>query len=490
MQSRSGHIKSDVKADSLFCVCVASNRPIYLIMPLLIPSELKKITAFVRRAEELDLDPTSLESRLVAYYCRQYAVQMSIPLASSSAAAKKCLGELMAELEREKPVMDNFSRAEAALLCRKFANEVFDNADVEDRMGNATKGTARTFYAASSFLQILEQFSETDGDDIEFALDEKKILYSKWKSTEILKAVTEGRTPTPGGYVSVVADEDDQTGREIKVQRGSSPLIMPLLIPSELKKITAFVRRAEELDLDQTSLESRLVAYYCRQYAVQMSIPLASSSAAAKKCLGELMAELEREKPVTDNFSRAEAALLCRKFANEVFDNADVEDRMGNATKGTARTFYAAASFLQILEQFSEADGDVEFAEDKKKILYSKWKSTEILKAVTEGRTPTPGGYVSVVADEDRQAGGEIEAQRGSAPVETVSGNSSDADDHHREHQQPTAVDPPDLPDIPQAPFMYPISDLRGSTESTVETSSDSEIEEASSVHVDNCGCN
>jgi vacuolar protein sorting-associated protein VTA1 len=253
-----------------------------------------------------------------------------------------------------------------------------------------------------------------------------------------------------------------------------------LSIPSELKKITAFVRRAEELDLDRTSPESRLVAYYCRQYAVQMGIPLASSSAAAKKCLGELLAELEREKPVMDNFSRTEAALLCRKFANKVFDKADVEDRTGNATKGTARTFYAAASFLQILEQFSEADGDdVEFAEDKKKVLYSKWKSTEILKALTEGRTPTPGGYGSDVANQDRQAGGEIEAQRGSAPVETVSGNSSDADDDHREHQQPTAVDPPDLPDIPQAPFMYPISDLRGSTESTVATSSDSEIEEA-----------
>ena len=54
--------------------------------------------------------------------------------------------------------MDTFTRDEAAFLCRKFANQVFDKADAEDRSGNADKNTAKAFYAAASFLQILEQF--------------------------------------------------------------------------------------------------------------------------------------------------------------------------------------------------------------------------------------------------------------------------------------------------------------------------------------------
>lgn len=169
---------------------------------------------------------------------------------------------------------------------------------------------------------------------------------------------------------------------------------MPLAVPPELKKIIPFVRRAEELDKDKTSPESRLVAYYCRQYAVHIGIPLSSSSPGAKTCLGHLLGNLEQEKPSMDNFTRDEAAFLCRKFANAVFDKADIDDRNGNADKNTAKAFYAAASFLQILEQFSDdSDTSEEVAEDKRRILYAKWKATEILKAIKEGRDPTPGGY-------------------------------------------------------------------------------------------------
>jgi vacuolar protein sorting-associated protein VTA1 len=180
---------------------------------------------------------------------------------------------------------------------------------------------------------------------------------------------------------------------------------MPLAIPPELKKITPFIKRAEELDKDQTSPESRLVAYYLRQYAVHQGIPLAGSSPGAKTCLGHLLGDLEKEKPVMDNFTREEAAFLCRKFATSVFDKADNEDRAGQSTRDTAKTFYAAQSFLQMLEQFApEGDESEQAAEDKKRILYSKWKATEILKAFKEGRTPTPGGYgeeTTLVEDAD-----------------------------------------------------------------------------------------
>merc|ERR1712232_814722 len=96
--------------------------------------------------------------------------------------------------------MDSFTRDEAKFLCQKFANKIFDKADHEDRIGEANKTTAKTFYAAASFLDILQQFYEDNDESEEVAEQKKKSVYSKWKATEILKAIKEGVTPTPGEY--------------------------------------------------------------------------------------------------------------------------------------------------------------------------------------------------------------------------------------------------------------------------------------------------
>jgi len=179
-------------------------------MPLTIPPELKKITPYVRRAEELDRDNGNPESRLVAYYCRQYAVHTGIALAQSP-EGKGCLGELLGNLEGEKEVMDTFSREESKFLCQKFAEKIFDKADQEDRAGSADRNTARTFYAAASFLEILQQFYQDDDESEELAEQKKKSVYCKWKSTEILKAIKEGRTPTPGGYGEDADNDAEET---------------------------------------------------------------------------------------------------------------------------------------------------------------------------------------------------------------------------------------------------------------------------------------
>jgi vacuolar protein sorting-associated protein VTA1 len=181
-------------------------------MPALqIPPELKKITPYVRRAEELDKDTSNPESRLVAYYCRQYAVHTGISLAVKD-ESKSCLGVLLGNLEGEKMAMDSFTRDEAKFLCTKFANKIFDNADLEDRTGDASKNTARVFYAAGSFLDILQQFYQDDDTSEELSEIKKKSKYAKWKAAEILKAINEGRKPTPGGYgESPPEDEEDSS---------------------------------------------------------------------------------------------------------------------------------------------------------------------------------------------------------------------------------------------------------------------------------------
>ena len=215
------------------------------IMPFSIPPELKKITPFVRRAEELDRDKENPESRLVAYYCRQYAVHMGIPLAKSP-EAKHCLGTILGELEEEKSAMSNFTRDESKYVCRKFADKVFDKADGEDRMGLASKGTARTFYAAASFFEILQQFYEEDEISAEREEERKRTVYAKWKAMEIVKAFQEGRKPTPGGYGEVLDDEDEEeeetpaeTPREPPIGQSSdvSAITMPPLPPPVVETV-------------------------------------------------------------------------------------------------------------------------------------------------------------------------------------------------------------------------------------------------------------
>ncbi len=193
-----------------------------------LPPSLKKINVFLKRAEELDRDKSNPESRVVAYNCRQYAVQIGIPLVSSStandnAAAKASLGELLTTLEKEKQAMSVFSKNEHWKICRKVADRVFEKADSEDRAGAANKGTARSFYAAGTFYEILQQFhneeiKNKDGADLNedeasvaehIEEEDQRRIYCKWKATDILTAIKEGRTPTPGGYQQETDEVDD-----------------------------------------------------------------------------------------------------------------------------------------------------------------------------------------------------------------------------------------------------------------------------------------
>jgi len=205
-------------------------------MPLKIPPELKKITQFVRRAEELDKD-SAPQTRIVAYYCRQYAIQIGISLAKTP-AAKTTLSGLLEDLEKEKKAMGNFSKPECYQVCRGFAMKIFDKADSEDRDGVANKATARTFYAAATFLDILKQFSSNENeeekseDELE---EEKKSFYSKWKATEILKAIKEGREPTPGGYGQDDKEEEEEGGGGVLDEAPLEPEIVVLKSPEEVE---------------------------------------------------------------------------------------------------------------------------------------------------------------------------------------------------------------------------------------------------------------
>jgi vacuolar protein sorting-associated protein VTA1 len=98
---------------------------------------------------------------------------------------------LMDSLELSKKSLQ-ISSGTGASICENYALSVFDKADDEDRAGMANKLTAKTFYTASTFFDILEQFDELDPELVE------KRKYSKWKAADILNAIKQGLQPTIG----------------------------------------------------------------------------------------------------------------------------------------------------------------------------------------------------------------------------------------------------------------------------------------------------
>ena len=130
-------------------------------------------------------------------------------------------------------------------------------------------------------------------------------------------------------------------------------------VPASLKALSCYIKRAEELDRDTLNPDSKVVAYYCRQYAMEKGIKVADRSPDVNKFLMDLMAQLEAAKASIITTPQEERKVVCENFSYEVFTKADEEDRNGLATKATARSFYAAGSFFDILELFGDLSSDV-----------------------------------------------------------------------------------------------------------------------------------
>ncbi|OWZ21834.1 Vacuolar protein sorting-associated protein [Phytophthora megakarya] len=208
--------------------------------PIKVPPTFKTLLPFIRRAEELDRDTSRPESKLIAYFCRQYAMELGIKLREndSSNEATDYLLSLMDRLEDEKNKLPDFTQEEGKEICEDFAMEIFSKADDEDRAGMANKGTARTFYAAGTFFDILNQFGDISEDVVE------KRRYCKYKAATILKAIKEGKTPTPGPPEGL----DLKTAITPPLQP-SEPTYSPTPFPSLTESVrSAGAMSASELD--------------------------------------------------------------------------------------------------------------------------------------------------------------------------------------------------------------------------------------------------
>ncbi|KAG9445291.1 hypothetical protein H6P81_016631 [Aristolochia fimbriata] len=147
----------------------------------------KVLLPYLQRADELQK-----HELLVAYYCRLYAMErgLKIPPKDRTKTTNAILVSLINQLEKDKKSLK--LGPEDNLYLEGFALNVFLKADKQDRAGRADLNTDKTFYAASIFLEILNQFGELAPDL------EQKQKYAAWKAADIRKALKEGRRPEPG----------------------------------------------------------------------------------------------------------------------------------------------------------------------------------------------------------------------------------------------------------------------------------------------------
>ena len=145
---------------------------------------MKLIAPILKRAAELDRARPK-----IAYYCRLYAVLSGLRMENRSPEVNETLSDAMEKLERAKATMKDLDEARDEVMCESFALEIFDKADRADRSGSRGITTAKMYYAASIFFNVLRQFDE-DGE-LEGTIAQKQ-KYAEWRAAEIMKAERQG----------------------------------------------------------------------------------------------------------------------------------------------------------------------------------------------------------------------------------------------------------------------------------------------------------
>ncbi|KAF9336644.1 hypothetical protein BG006_007970 [Podila minutissima] len=153
-------------------------------------------------------------------------------------------------------------------------------------------------------------------------------------------------------------------------------------VPEGLKNITPFLQRAAQLQE-----RDPVVSYYANYYAAKLAIAKASKDNRA--FIDELLNVLEKQrKDIGDNEAISNDLVgyaHIENFAIKIFSKADDEDHEGQSSQKTAKNFVAAANFLELLKVFGDIDAEIE-----EKIKYAKWRAADIIKAIRDGRQPTP----------------------------------------------------------------------------------------------------
>lgn len=187
-------------------------------------------------------------------------------------------------------------------------------------------------------------------------------------------------------------------------------------VPAELKAVTPYVRRGEELEASASSAsvdpelfggadsnQLRMAAHYCRHYVCQLAMEARKqkNSDSITTFLMSLLTRLEDEKKMIPGVSEEAGHVAVEMIADALFSRADAQDRAGEHSIQTARDFYTASNFFDVLTYFGELPLE---QQDKKK--YAKFKAADINQCLKEGRSPQAGGFTSAAPASNTCAGG------------------------------------------------------------------------------------
>ncbi|GAM38038.1 hypothetical protein TCE0_033f08463 [Talaromyces pinophilus] len=210
---------------------------------------------------------------------------------------------------------------------------------------------------------------------------------------------------------------------------------MATTIPDSLKSadIGRFVTRAAQIERAKP-----VIAYWCNYWVVNQIISkgLHSTDAESTQYTTDLMDKLERfknENPdndaITDNVA---GQAYVEQFGLEVFARADNAVRANKATKQTADTFLAAATFLELCQIWGDVDPDI-----TSKIKFAKYHAVRIAKAIKNGEDPNLSNPVV----ESQTPDSEIQALNPDDPeVQALQGTA-------RRERQPSVEEVPDEAD-------------------------------------------
>ncbi|GBG90215.1 hypothetical protein CBR_g50394 [Chara braunii] len=147
---------------------------------------------------------------------------MEIP--NRNAEIKGFLTSVLNQLEKDKKSIQLGD--EDAMELEGFALAVFQKADKIDRAGRADKNTAKIFYAASLFFEILRQFGDLNPEI------ESKQKYAAWKAADIRRAIDKGLTPRPGPPIKDGDEEAEDDEAEVSGATVSSSTVAHASLPA------------------------------------------------------------------------------------------------------------------------------------------------------------------------------------------------------------------------------------------------------------------
>ncbi|VWU50448.1 vacuolar protein sorting-associated protein VTA1, putative [Hepatocystis sp. ex Piliocolobus tephrosceles] len=156
-----------------------------------------------------------------------------------------------------------------------------------------------------------------------------------------------------------------------------------------MKIIQFILKKSEELEK-----EHLLVSFLCTLYIVEQLSEYMKKSKVdteTKQILIKCLDKAEKTRPLFDKLDYNKLAVFCEGL----FAAADKNDRTNKIDKRTLRMFFSCKIFYEILNHFRTLN-----EEEKKKLIYAKYKTVYIQKCFENNIEPKPGSPVRETKEE------------------------------------------------------------------------------------------